>query len=96
MATREMALEKNVYLKSVQVNILKSVTIMKNRGDRIQADYIGAQCLDVLDMLLKRLVLELVFRYWPCTLVKIFGLGCKVLLRCVFMFQLRWLETLRF
>ena len=36
--TREMAVEKNVYLKSVQVNILKSVTIMKKRGDRIQAD----------------------------------------------------------
>ena len=63
VVTREMAVEKNVYLKSVQVNILKSVTIMKKRGDRIQADYIGAQHLDVLDMLLKRLVLELVFRY---------------------------------
>ena len=36
--TREMALEKNGYLKSIQVNVLKSVTIMKKRSDRIHAD----------------------------------------------------------
>ena len=32
---------------------LKSATIKKKRGDRIQAGEIGAQCLDVLDMLMK-------------------------------------------
>ena len=41
------------YLISIQVNVLKSVTIMTKRGDRTQADQIGTQDLDALDMLLK-------------------------------------------
>ena len=38
VVTKEMPLEKNVYLKSRQVNVLKSVTIMTKTGDKIQAD----------------------------------------------------------
>ena len=37
----------------IQVNVLKSVTIMTKRGDRTQAEQIGTQDLDALDMLLK-------------------------------------------
>lgn len=53
VAMREMTLEKNVGLKFSQVNVLKSVTKMTKRGDGIQIDQIGTQCLDELGMLLK-------------------------------------------
>ena len=53
MLWREAPLEKNVYLKSIKANVLKSVIIMTQRGESIQTDQIGTQCLDALFMLLK-------------------------------------------
>ena len=38
VVTREIPLEKNLDLKSIQVNVLKSVIIMTKRGDNIQTD----------------------------------------------------------
>lgn len=53
MLWREAPLEKNVYLKSIKANLLKSVIIMTQRGEIIQTDQIGTPCLDALFMLLK-------------------------------------------
>ena len=53
MLWKEAPLEKNVYLKSIKANVLKSVIIMTQRGESIQTDQIGTQCLDALFMLLK-------------------------------------------
>ena len=43
-----MSLEKNVELKCMQVNELKSETSMKRKCGVIQTDYSGSQCIDAL------------------------------------------------
>ena len=47
MTNRKVCHEKNLDLKSVQGNILKSVIRTKSDGG-IQTDYIDGQCQDVL------------------------------------------------
>ena len=46
VATREVTLAKNLDLKVMQVNILKSVTRVTKRGGGIRTDLAGRQCLD--------------------------------------------------
>ena len=84
VVTMEMPLRKNVYLKSIQVDVLKSITVMAKR--RVIAHKLTRL---VQRYGIERLILELVLRYGSCTLVKIPGLGCKVLFLCVSVFQLR-------
>ena len=45
--------KKNMYLISIQVNKLKSVTIVTRTDNSIKADYIGTQSLHALGILLK-------------------------------------------
>lgn len=45
--------KKNMYLISIQVNKLKSVTIVTRTDNSIKADYIGTQGLHALVILLK-------------------------------------------
>ena len=49
MATRKFPREKNIVLKSMQVNISKSVRRMTERGVEIRTDQIRRQFLDALN-----------------------------------------------
>ena len=46
VAIRELHLKKNVYLQFTQVNALKNVAKMTERGGRKRTDQFSRQCLD--------------------------------------------------
>ena len=46
--TKEVSREKNMDLKSMQINASNSVTRMTKRAVNIPTDYTGRKCLDVL------------------------------------------------